>query len=464
MGSECSSFPRTGDRDQCLAQLAVDPCHRGALHRLGDAQFAAGEIVEARKAYTKALDCYPDDPTSLVSLARLLIEQKEPEVARGHLEHALEVDPHCRAAHAGLSFVLAYLGDGAQARAHQRAAFQGRCVIPGQYRGEEPPIVVLKLISTSGGNLRTEGLLSDCVFQTHLVATEFYDSTTVLPPHQLILNAIGDADVAGLALDGARLLLKGTSAPLINSPSVVATTGRLAISRRLANLPGVITPRTALLSREALVSADAHRILLGHGFRFPLLLRSPGFHGGEHFFKVETAEELDTAVTELPGSDLYVIEFLNARARDGKIRKYRVMIIDGEIYPLHAAIDDHWKIHYFSADMEERSEHRAEDAAFLSDMPGVLGTGAMRALRAIQKTLGLDYGGIDFGLSDEGVVLVFEANATMAILPPGDDPRWDYRRPAVERVLRAVRRMLMDRAATAQLTASAQGISHSLPA
>jgi len=36
----------------------------------------------------------------------------------------------------------------------------------------------------------------------------------------------------------------------------------------------------------------------------------------------------------------------------------------------------------------------------------------------------------------------------MAIFPPGEDPRWDYRRPAVERVLRAVRRMLIDRASS----------------
>jgi hypothetical protein len=348
----------------------------------------------------------------------------------------------------------------------RRISFQGRCVIPGQYRGPQKPVMVLKLISTSGGNLRTEGLLSDCVFQTHLVATEYYDATTVLPAHQLIVNAIGDADVAGAALDGARRLLAHTTAPVINAPAAVATTSRLAIARRLARLRGVITPKIARLTRESLASVDAPRMLMGEGFRFPLLLRTPGFHGGENFLKVDAADQLAAAVAELPGRDLYVIEFLDTRSRDGKIRKYRAMMIEGELYPLHAAIaghrstdraiadraiddraiDDQWKIHYFSADMEDRPEHRAEDAAFLSDMRGVLGRRAMAALRAIQKTLGLDYGGIDFGLSEAGDVLVFEANATMAILPPGEDRRWDYRRPAVERVLRAVRRMLVERA------------------
>jgi hypothetical protein len=82
-------------------------------------------------------------------------------------------------------------------------------------------------------------------------------------------------------------------------------------------------------------------------------------------------------------------------------------------------------------------------------------------LYAIQKTLGLDYGGIDFGLNEAGDVLVFEANATMAIFPPGEDSRWDYRRPAVERVLRAVRKMLIERASPVEQVAAGDEISRS---
>jgi hypothetical protein len=456
MASAIATMDSIATKEDCVALLAANPIDRRAMQRLGDFLASEGRSAEACAVVARAVDAYPDDPVSLVSLARLLIEAKDLEGARGHLLHALAIDPRCRAAHAGLSFVLADLGEAAQAKIHRRIAFQGRCVILGRYRGQRAPVTVLKLISTSGGNLRTEGLLSDCVFQTHLVATEFYDTTTVLPPHRLIVNAIGDPDVAGAALDGARALLNRTTAPAINLPATVATTSRLAIARRLAGLRGVVTPKIARLARESLAAVDAPRMLIGEGFRFPVLLRTPGFHGGEHFLKVENPDRLAAAVAELPGRDLYVIEFLDARSRDGKIRKYRVMMIDGELYPLHAAIaapktadrasGGQWKIHYFSAEMEDRPEHRAEDAAFLSNMPSVLGRRATNALRAIQKTLGLDYGGIDFGLSEAGDVLVFEANATMAIFPSGEDPRWDYRRPAVERVLGAVRRMLIDRA------------------
>ena len=65
----------------------------------------------------------------------------------------------------------------------------------------------------------------------------------------------------------------------------------------------------------------------------------------------------------------------------------------------------------------------------------------------MQAVLGLDYGGIDFGLNQHGEILLFEANATMVVEQPDADERWDYRRAAVERIHAAVRRMLLASAA-----------------
>jgi hypothetical protein len=97
--------------------------------------------------------------------------------------------------------------------------------------------------------------------------------------------------------------------------------------------------------------------------------------------------------------------------------------------------------------MKDRPDHRAEEQAFLADMPGVLGAKAMNGLEKLQETLGLDYGGIDFGLNRDGEILLFEANATMVVEQPNDDPRWDYRRTAVSRIHDAVRQMLLSAAA-----------------
>ena len=129
------------------------------------------------------------------------------------------------------------------------------------------------------------------------------------------------------------------------------------------------------------------------------------------------------------------------------------MFVDGQIYPLHVAISSHWKIHYFTAEMADNPQHRAEDAAFLEDMAGVLGPMAMSALQQIQSTLALDYAGVDFGVSAQGEVLLFEANATMVVNPPEPDERWKYRRPAYDQVRRAIHQMLIERSGARQLRA-----------
>jgi aromatic-L-amino-acid decarboxylase len=384
-------------RDAYLDLLAREPSHRLALNNLGTLLHAAGYRTAARTAYAEAVARHPDDPMSRVNLGNVLYEAGEFESAREHFEAALRFDPSHAEAHQGLAYVLAELGDEEGAQWHRRKGFEDRPVAALPYRGDGPPVRLLLLVSSVGGNIPTRHLLDDRVFETLVVVPEFYDAKVPLPPHQVVFNAIGDADLAAPALAAAQSLLAGTSAPVINPPAAVLATGR-ADHARLSRLPGVVAPATVTLPRELLSAPEAAATVARHGFRFPLLLRTPGFHTGRHFLRVESAEALPAAVAQLPGRELTVIEFLNARAADGKVRKYRVMLIDGEIYPLHVAISSHWKIHYFTADMAEQPDHRAEDAEFLENMPGVLGTRAMQALAHIQATLGLDYAGSRFWL------------------------------------------------------------------
>jgi hypothetical protein len=161
---------------------------------------------------------------------------------------------------------------------------------------------------------------------------------------------------------------------------------------------------------------------------------------------VARAAELAAAVACLPGDALLAIEPLDARGADGRCRKYRAMIIGGALYPLHLAISPDWEVHYFSAAMADCAAARAEEAAFLADMPGVLGARAMAALAEAARRLGLDYGGVDFGLSPRGEALLFEANAGMVIQPPAAGPIWDYRRGPIAHALHAAQALLLERA------------------
>jgi hypothetical protein len=442
------------DRRPEAQQAFVDilrkaPEHFDALNEFGGLLTSMGSIAAACRVYSEAIERHPDNPIGHVNLANLLLRANEHAKARLHYETALRIDPEHRGAHQGLGAVLADMGEHAAARRHFALGFRDCAVTTLPYRGTAPPIALLQLVSSGGGNIPTTSFLDDRKFLVTVIVADHADPGTELPPHHLVFNAIGDADLCRPALEAAVALTRRTRAPVLNPPRTIFKTGRIDNARRLGRLRDVVAPRTALRRRGELEAADAAAALARAGFGFPLLLRSPGYHTGRNFVLVDRPDDLAAALAGLPGDEFLVIEYLDARGHDGNARKYRVMFIDGVAYPLHLAISRLWKVHYFTSDMAERPDHRAEEAAFLDDMTAALGKRAVAALDRISAALGLDYGGVDFGIGASGEVLLFEANATMVVIPPSDDERWAHRRAAVTRILDAVVAMLHTRASGA---------------
>src|SRR6266851_7350656 len=410
------------------------PANFSALNEFGALLTDMGAIDAACRVYAEAIVHHPANPMGHVNLANLLFRASKHAEAREHYETALRIDPNHVQAHQGLGAVLSDLGDRAGARNHFQKGFRGHAISSLPYRGTKPPVALLQLVSSGGGNIPTAAFLDDGTFLTSVIVTDYLDPSIPLPPHQLIFNAIGDADLCEPALEAAAGLIARTSAPVVNDPRAVMKTGRISNARRLGAVAGVVTPRTIAMPRDLLAGADGASSIADRQFTFPLLLRSPGYHTGRNFILVASAAELAAAAVSLPGADLLVIEYLDARGKDGNARKYRVMMIGGQIYPLHLAISRQWKVHYFTSDMADKPDHRLEEASFLGDMPAALG---------------LDYGGIDFGLGPDGDLLLFEANATMVIVPPNPDERWAYRRAAIGKILDAVVAMIMQKSAQA---------------
>jgi hypothetical protein len=429
-----------------LELLRRKPDHSAALNDFGTLVLKAGYCEAARSLFAAAVRHHPDNPNGHVNLANLLLLRGEHGAAQNHFETALRLDPGHIHAHRGLGNVLVELGDALNARRHRDLGFKGHAVAPLPYRGHGTPIRVLLLVSAAGGNIPTGALIDDRVFQTIVVAAEYAEPNAPLPPHDVVFNSIGDADLCRDGLQAALAIVARSPRPVINHPRAVLRSGRAANAERLRGLQDIVVPRMTTLRREVLAGTQGAAAVAACGFAFPLLLRSPGFHTGRHFVRVETAGALSAAAAALPGEELWVIEQLDARDAAGMFRKYRVMIIDRQLYPLHLALSRDWKVHYFTADMADRPDHRALDAAFLHNI-GSIGDKAVMALQRLRDVLALDYGGVDFALNAAGEILFFEANATMIVQPPLLDPKWSYRRPAVEAVLGAAAGMLRQRAA-----------------
>ncbi|MEA2739865.1 MAG: hypothetical protein QOH05_3172 [Acetobacteraceae bacterium] len=410
-----------------LDVLHADPAHCGALIELGALAYAGGFVSAALGAYRQAVRCHPGDKIARAGYAMLLSEAGDAVSARSHYRAALAIDPDLPSAHQGLARLLTEAGeDGGE---HWRKGFVGHAIARRRYRGTGTGVPLLLLVAAVGGNVPMQRWIDDRVFAVTAIHADFFDPDDPLPPHAMIVNTIGDADLCDHALASAERIVARCTAPVINPPAAVRATTRENNARRLAALPDVIAPRITRLSR---LSAP----------RFPLLLRAPGYHTGQFFVRVETPDTLDRKAASLPGGEPLAIEYLDARGPDGMARKYRVMAIGGRLYPLHLAISADWKVHYFTAGMAADSAFRAEERRFLDDMPAVLGARAMAALAGLQAVLGLDYAGVDFAVAADGRLLLFEANATMAIIPPSDDPMWDYRRPAADSALTAARGLL----------------------
>jgi hypothetical protein len=422
------------------------PTNFSALNEFGTLLASQGAIEAACRVYAEAILHHPDNPMGHVNLANLLLRANRHDEARAHYEAALKADADHAPAHQGLGAVLADKGDRDRARLHFRKGFRGHAISALPYRGSAPPVSLLQLVSSGGGNIPTAPFLDDRIFSSTVIVADYLDPGLPLPPHQVIFNAIGDADLCRPALEAAVQLMARSSAPVINDPRAVMKSGRIDNARRLATLPGVVTPKTLPVRRDILAGSHGEAWIAEHRFAFPLLLRSPGYHTGRNFILVENRAELTKAAASLPGEELLAIEYLDARGSDGSARKYRVMMIGGEIYPLHLAISGNWKVHYFTSDMADRPDHRLEEMTFLRDMPSRLGDKAMAGLAAIRDALGLDYAGVDFGLAPSGDLLLFEANATMVIAAPDSDPRWDYRRTAITSVIDAVVALIGQRA------------------
>ncbi len=422
-------------RDAYIEVIKRDGTHLGALGNLGTLLYHAGFRSAARLTYAEALKYHPADATTLVNLGNALLDNGDFADAVMLYQRALAADSELGAAHQGLSHAFERLGRRDDAARHRAIGFTLEPVAVNAYRGEGLPVSLLVLSSVLRGNVATDAAFDDRTFLVVKLFTDYYDPALALPPHDVVFNAIGDADLCDASLDAADMLLRGTHAPVVNAPSLVRETGRVAITERLRGIDGLVVPRIETYERGAVEQID----------RFPVLIRVPGYHTGEFFELVESRETLEAAVTSFPGDRILAIEPLDARGKDGAYRKYRVLSIGGRLYPVHVARSSQWKVHYFSADLVRDRDAVAQEEAFLRDMRAALGERAYRALETITHRLDLEYFGVDFGLDADGNALLFEANATMRAIVPAPDATNVARRDAALTANAALRDLVLSR-------------------
>ena len=143
--------------------------------------------------------------------------------------------------------------------------------------------------------------------------------------------------------------------------------------------------------------------LARHGFRFPLLVRTPGFHTGRHF---RARGKRRSAGRRGGGAAGKGID--RHRVSGCARRRWQGAQVPRDDDRRTACIRCTWR--FRATGRSTTSPPKWPTGRTIAprmpnswtNMPGVLGPRAMEALAQIQATLGLDYAGIDFGLSEVG--------------------------------------------------------------
>jgi hypothetical protein len=392
-------------KDAFVAAMLGDRYNLAGMLGLAEAFVGLEEYPQARVVLMEAVARHPEASVAWSALGGVMLELDELDAAREAFETALRINPTLRKPWAGLGVAYERSGETAEADRAWREAFRDGGPAVSAFRGDGEPLRVLLLCSAVGGNVPIAPVFDDRMHEVFTLFAESFHETMALPEHDIAFNAVADADIGTRALDKAEEIVRATTAPVINPPAHVRLTGRVAVAERLRSVPGIVTPQIRLVPSAELASDT--------GLPWPVLLRAPGFHSGEHFVKADDATQLGDALAALPFDHLLAIEFVDTRGADGLYRKYRMLAIDGGLYPSHLAISDQWKVHYFSAQHGAALEE--EEARFLEDPAATLGSTAVRALQSAVEILALEYVGFDFALDALGRVVLFEANATMRI-------------------------------------------------
>jgi hypothetical protein len=242
-----------------------------------------------------------------------------------------------------------------------------------------------------------------------------------LHPYRSIVNFITDPDQNPRTLDNLKKLLREYRGKVINRPEAVLRSTRDQVARLLDGIPGLIAPKVIRLRnpRPDLAAQSIERA----GMRFPLIVRLAGTHTGRIVGLFDNMADLRAAITE-PGEHI-ITEFVDYSDPDGIYRKYRCFFFGGQTILRHRLASDHWSVHAkdrmrFMIDKPDLME---EEKSLFDRPEGVFPPNVLEALSAVRERMPLDYFGMDFGLAQDGRVVLFEANATMNFFPFLADPR-----------------------------------------
>lgn len=266
-----------------------------------------------------------------------------------------------------------------------------------------------------------------------------------LPEHDLIFIAIGESERGQAVLKLLADQMPNWTRPVLNRPERIRRLARDSASAMLQSAPGVEMPATVRLARSDLERIGGLALPLASVLKdgdFPVIVRPLDSHAGRGLVKIDAPGEIAGYLQARPDDDFYLSRFVDYRDGDGLCRKYRIALIDGQAFPGHMAISEHWMIHYLNAQMSASPKKREEEAHFMQAFDTDFGRRHSDALRAIYQLTGLDYLIIDCAESADRKLLVFEIDSAAVVHAMDSVELFPYKRAQAQKMFAAFRMLL----------------------
>ena len=449
------SLHRLGRRSAALAAvdraLAIDAnfvtahCNQGMVLR------GLNRPHDAAAAYRRALALAPDLVEAWAGLGIASHSDEDLAQAEAAFRRVLALDPANLDAYDRLAQTLERGGRVAEARPLRREWARRHGVVVTPCTDGVPAARILLIGAAGPYNMPTQALFDLKRFETIALPvlrpeeaeTDVATVLAGLPPFDLVFNAVASPDLGAPYLAAAAALCAQIDRPVLNPPDRVRLTRRDLVPGLLAGIPGLAVPETRIAERAELLALAAG----DRPWQQPLLVRPLGTHGGVDLTRIESAADLVAYLQAIPVAEHYVSTFWDYRDADGYYRKYRFIFVDRKVFPYHLAIARDWLVHYWRANMDETDGLKREEESFLADYEVLFDGPRGEAVREVARRLDLDYAGMDCGLTADGRVLMFEANASM--LTHLDDSRegYPYKHRYVPRIFDAMGELVLRRAA-----------------
>ena len=205
--------------------------------------------------------------------------------------------------------------------------------------------------------------------------------------------------------------------PVVNHPTKVVQTLRDESAKLLANVPGILVPKTKRFSAAGKNNEELLREIEDQ-FDYPLIVRTVELHDGAGMIRADSRHALVEALSSGFTDKFFVTQFVDSRGGNELFRKIRATVVENEIIITRVDYDTSWNAR--GRKPEDRVPFYLERPYLLDQEKCIckqpeekLGSSVIQSLRSIRDRIPLDVFGVDFDVNVDGLLVFFEANASM---------------------------------------------------